>query len=251
MSGRAAIIGNSDANRPLIQGLHPRQFRHLMILQWRRELGIQRVARKFRLSLADVRKVVERVGRSRRKVYAELRKLAASGARGIGSVAENRNDQILLTRYFGLGTIRLSNSPMAGYLGSFTGGEISCGAFGEHSRGGIRCVGCSFDLGKLKGDTSFTSWCYQSFETHSQCGCVALERLVDQFAGYRLGFAFERCFSKQGGMVSRPLRSPAWIAALPGSNKRPRCFAAVFSAASNSSTALPPYMADHYTTRMR
>jgi len=40
------------------------------------------------------------------------------GARGIGSVAENRNDQILLTRYFGLGTIRLSNSPMAGYLGS-------------------------------------------------------------------------------------------------------------------------------------
>ena len=39
---------------------------------------MQRVARKFRLSLADVRKVVERVGRSRKKVYAELRKLAAS-----------------------------------------------------------------------------------------------------------------------------------------------------------------------------
>src|SRR5262249_24487538 len=96
---------------------------------------------------------------------------------------------------------------------------------------------------------SVTSWCY--LETHSQYGCVALERLVDQFAGYRFGFAFEQCFSKQGGMVSRLLRSPAWIAALPGSNGRPRCFAAVFSAGSKSSTALPSYMADHYTTRMR
>src|SRR5262249_50447035 len=119
--------------------------------------------------------------------------------------------------------------------------------------GSVRCVGRSFDLGKLKGDTSFTSWCYRLLETHSQCGCVDLERLVDQFAGsgYCLGFAFEQCFSEQRGMVSRPLRSPAWIAAFARLERAPRCFAAVFSAASKSSTALPPYMAEHYTTRMR
>src|SRR5262249_911450 len=134
---------------------------------------------------------------------------------------------------------------------SFTGGEISCGAFGQHRRGGILCVGRSFDLGKLKGDTSFTFGA-ASRSRHIRSAVVSsssalsinLRVIVSASPSSSASASRVAWFRDRFGL-------PLGLPLLPGSNGRPRCFAAVFSAASTSSTALPPYMADHYTTRMR